>query len=75
MCKLESANETFEKVLGNYMNNNNNNNILALPPPPPPPPFPPPPPPPLPLNTAIKLNPKPMNTVLEEFKSKFKPKD
>jgi hypothetical protein len=83
MCKLESANTTFEKVLGHCMNNNNNNNNgnnngnhFALPPPPPP--FPPPPPPPLPLNTVIKqkiLPPMPMNTVLEEFKSKFKPKD
>ena len=75
MCKLESANTTFEKVLGysNYSNNNNGNNFA-----PPPPPFPPPPPPPLPLNTVIKqkiLPPMPMNTVLEEFKLKFKPKD
>jgi hypothetical protein len=76
MCKLESANTTFEKILINYNgnngNNNGNNNKFAVPPPPP---FPPPPPPPLPLNTATKLLPKPMNTVLEEFKSKFKPKD
>ncbi len=79
MCKLESANTTLEKVLGHYNNNNNcgnsnngNSNKIAVPPPPP---FPPPPPPPLPLNTATKLLPKPMNTVLEEFKSKFKPKD
>ena len=72
MCKLESANTTFEKVLG-YSNNNNGNNFA-----PPPPPFPPPPPPPLPLNTVIKqkiLPPMPMNNVLEEFKLKFKPKD
>ena len=79
MCKLESANATFEKVLINYNGNNgNNHNHFALPAPPPPPPFPPPPPPPLPLNTVIKqkiLPPMPMNTVLEEFKSKFKPKD
>ena len=71
MCKLESANTTFEKVLGHYSNNINGNNFA---PPPPPPPFPPP----LPLNTVIKqkiLPPMPMNTVLEEFKSKFKPKD
>ena len=81
MCKLESANTTLEKVLGHYNNSNNcgnsnngNSNKIALPVPPPPP-FPPPPPPPLPLNTATKLLPKPMNTVLEEFKSKFKPKD
>lgn len=78
MCKLESANATFEKVLINYNGNNgNNHNHFALPAPPPPP-FPPPPPPPLPLNTVIKqkiLPPMPMNTVLEEFKSKFKPKD
>ena len=78
MCKLESANTTFEKVLGysNYSNNNNGNNGNNFAPPPPP--FPPPPPPPLPLNTFIKqkvLPPMPMNTVLEEFKSKFKPKD
>ena len=76
MYKLESANTTFEKILINYNgnngNNNGNNNKFAVPPPPP---FPPPPPPPLPLNTATKLLPKPMNTVLEEFKSKFKPKD
>ena len=79
MCKLESANETFEKILIHYNGNNgNNHNHFALPAPPPPPPFPPPPPPPLPLNTVIKqkiLPPMPMNTVLEEFKSKFKPKD
>jgi hypothetical protein len=79
MCKLESANTTFEKILINYNGNNGNNgNHFALPAPPPPPPFPPPPPPPLPLNTVIKqkiLPPMPMNTVLEEFKSKFKPKD
>ena len=71
MCKLESANTTFEKILIHY-----NGNHFALPPPPPP--FPPPPPPPLPLNTVIKqkiLPLMPMNTVLEEFKSKFKPKD
>ena len=83
MCKLESANTTLEKVLGHYNNSNNggnsnngnnNSNKFAVPVPPPPP-FPPPPPPPLPLNTATKLLPKPMNTVLEEFKSKFKPKD
>jgi len=79
MCKLESANTTFEKILG-YSNfsNGGNGSHFALPPPPPPPPFPPPPPPPLPLNTVIKqkiLPPMPMNTVLEEFKSKFKPKD
>ena len=78
MCKLESANRTFEKVLGysNYSNNNNGNNGNNFAPPPPP--FPPPPPPPLPLNTVIKqkvLPPMPMNTVLEEFKLKFKPKD
>ena len=74
MCKLESANTTFEKVLG-YSNYSNGGNNFA----PPPPPFPPPPPPPLPLNTSAgikqKLPPKPMNTVLEEFKLKFKPKD
>lgn len=81
MCKLETANATFEKILGysNYSNggnavNGNGNNFA-----PPPPPFPPPPPPPLPLNTSAgvkqKLPPKPMNTVLDEFKSKFKPKD
>jgi len=79
MCKLESANTTFEKVLG-YSNYSNGGNNFAPPPPPsfPPPPFPPPPPPPLPLNTSgvkQKFPPKPMNTVLEEFKSKFKPKD
>lgn len=79
VCKLESANTTFEKVLG-YSNNNNSGNIFAPPPPPfPPPPFPPPPPPPLPLNTVVIkqkiLPPVPMNTVLEEFKLKFKPKD
>lgn len=77
MCKIESANTTFEKILGHCNGNNGNNgNNFALPPPPPP--FPPPPPPPLPLNTVIKqkiLPPMPMNTVLEEFKSKFKPKD
>ena len=76
MCKLESANTTFEKVISHYYisNNNGNGNNFA----PPPPPFPPPPPPPLPLNTVIKqkvLPPMPMNTVLEEFKLKFKPKD
>ena len=75
ICKLESANTTFEKVLG-YSNYSNGGNNFA---PPPPPPFPPPPPPPLPLNTSAgikqKLPPKPMNTVLDEFKSKFKPKD
>ena len=79
MCKLETANATFEKILGysNYSNGGNNGgngSHFA----PPPPPFPPPPPPPLPLNTVgikQKLPPKPMNTVLEEFKSKFKPKD
>ena len=73
MCKLESANTTFEKILIHYNGNNNGNHFA-----PPPPPFPPPPPPPLPLNTVIKqkiLPPMPMNTVLEEFKSKFKPKD
>jgi hypothetical protein len=73
MCKLETANETFEKILG-YSNYSNGGNNFA----PPPPPFPPPPPPPLPLNTSgvkQKLPPKPMNTVLEEFKLKFKPKD
>jgi hypothetical protein len=81
VCKLESANTTFEKVLGysNYSNNNNGNNGNNFAPPPlPPPPFPPPPPPPLPLNTVIKqkiLPPMPMNNVLEEFKLKFKPKD
>jgi len=79
MCKLESANTTFEKILIHYNGyNGNNHNHFALPAPPPPPPFPPPPPPPLPLNTVIKqkiLPPMPMNTVLEEFKSKFKPKD
>ena len=78
MCKLESANTTFEKVLG-YSNYSNGRNNFAPPPPPfPLPPFPPPPPPPLPLNTfgvKQKLPPKPMNTVLEEFKLKFKPKD
>ena len=79
MCKLESANTTFEKILihCNGNNGNNGNNHFALPAPPPPP-FPPPPPPPLPLNTVIKqkiLPLMPMNTVLEEFKSKFKPKD
>jgi hypothetical protein len=87
MCKLETANVTFEKILG-YSNNNNGNggnnsgnsgNSNHFAPPPPPPPFPPPPPPPLPLNTIggikQKFPPKPMNTVLEEFKSKFKPKD
>ena len=82
MCKMESANATFEKVLGHssYCNSGNsgnsgNNGHFA---PPPPPPFPPPPPPPLPLNTVVKqkiLPPMPMNTVLEEFKLKFKPKD
>ena len=75
ICKLESANTTFEKVLG-YSNYSNGGNNFA---PPPPPPLPPPPPPPLPLNTSAgikqKLPPKPMNTVLDEFKSKFKPKD
>jgi len=76
MCKLESANTTFEKVLGysNYSNNHGNSFAPPPPPPPPPPPFPPP----LPLNTVVKqkiLPPMPMNTVLEEFKSKFKPKD
>jgi hypothetical protein len=76
MCKMESANATFEKVLGhsNYYNGGNSGHFA----PPPPPPFPPPPPPPLPLNTVVKqkiLPPMPMNTVLEEFKSKFKPKD
>jgi hypothetical protein len=78
MCKLESANTTFEKVLGHYSNNINGNNFAPPPPPPHPPPPPPPFPPPLPLNTVIKqkiLPPMPMNTVLEEFKSKFKPKD
>jgi hypothetical protein len=85
MCKLETANTTFEKILGysNYSNGGNagNGSHFAPPPPPfppppfPPPPFPPPPPPPLPLNTSIKLPPKPMNSVLEEFKLKFKPKD
>ena len=81
MCKIESANATFEKVLG-YSNSGNGGNSgtsgnrehFA----PPPPPFPPPPPPPLPLNTLVKqkiLPPMPMNTVLEEFKLKFKPKD
>ena len=78
MCKMESANATFEKVLG-YSNYSNGRNNFAPPPPPfPLPPFPPPPPPPLPLNTfgvKQKLPPKPMNTVLEEFKLKFKPKD
>jgi len=74
MCKMETANATFEKILG-YSNfsNGGNGSHFALPPPPPPP-FPPP----LPLNTVIKqkiLPPMPMNTVLEEFKSKFKPKD
>ena len=78
MCKLESANTTFEKVLGYSNNNNGNNGNNFAPPPLPPPPFPPPPPPPLPLNTVIKqkiLPPMPMNNVLEEFKLKFKPKD
>jgi len=80
MCKMESANATFEKVLGhsNYYNGGNSVNNGHFAPPPPPPPFPPPPPPPLPLNTVVKqkiLPPMPMNTVLEEFKSKFKPKD
>ena len=83
MCKMESANATFEKVLGhsNYYNSGNSGNGANnghFVPPPPPPPFPPPPPPPLPLNTVVKqkiLPPMPMNTVLEEFKSKFKPKD
>jgi hypothetical protein len=86
MCKMESANATFEKVLGhsNYYNSGNSGNSGNggnnghFVPPPPPPPFPPPPPPPLPLNTVVKqkiLPPMPMNTVLEEFKSKFKPKD
>ena len=79
MCKMESANATFEKVLGhsNYYNSGNSGNRDHFAPPPPPP-FPPPPPPPLPLNTVVKqkiLPPMPMNTVLEEFKSKFKPKD
>ena len=82
MCKMESANATFEKVLGHssYCNSGNGgngaNNGHFAPPPPPPPPFPPPPP--LPLNTVVKqkiLPPMPMNTVLEEFKLKFKPKD
>lgn len=79
MCKLETANTTFEKILSHCMNNNNgnnnNNNFALLPPPPP---FPPPPPPPLPLNTVVKqkiLPSMPMNNVLDEFKSKFKPKD
>lgn len=79
MCKLETANTTFEKILGySYYSNsgnaeNGNGSHFA----PPPPPFPPPPPPPLPLNTVVKqkLPPKPMNNVLDEFKSKFKPKD
>ena len=78
MCKLESANTTFEKILIHYNGNNGNNHTHFALPAPPPPPFPPPPPPPLPLNTVIKqkiLPPMPMNTVLEEFKSKFKPKD
>ena len=83
MCKLESANTTFEKVISHYISNNNvngsnnHNNLSLPPPPPPPPPFPPPPPPPLPLNTISlqQKSGKPMNTVLEEFKSKFKPKD
>uniref|UniRef100_A0A6C0I255 Uncharacterized protein n=1 Tax=viral metagenome TaxID=1070528 RepID=A0A6C0I255_9ZZZZ len=79
MCKLETANETFEKILG-YSNYSKGGNNFAHPPPPPPPPPPPlfPPPPPLPLNTSgvkQKFPPKPMNTVLEEFKLKFKPKD
>ena len=77
MCKMESANATFEKILG-YSNYSNGGNSGHFAPPPPPPPFPPPPPPPLPLNTVLKqkiLPPMPMNTVLEEFKSKFKPKD
>ena len=80
MCKMESANATFEKVLGhsNYYNSGNGANNGHFVPPPPPPPFPPPPPPPLPLNTVVKqkiLPPMPMNTVLEEFKLKFKPRD
>jgi hypothetical protein len=80
MCKLETANTTFEKILGysNFSkggNAGNGSHFEPLPPPFPPPPFPPPPPPPLPLNTSIKLPPKPMNSVLEEFKLKFKPKD
>ena len=73
MCKMETANATFEKILGYSNFSNGGNNFAPLPPP-----FPPPPPPPLPLNTSgvkQKLPPKPMNSVLEEFKLKFKPKD
>ena len=76
MCKLEIANATFEKILGQSNNNNGNSGNNGHFAPPPPPPFPPPPP--LPLNTVVKqkiLPPMPMNTVLEEFKLKFKPKD
>ena len=82
MCKLETANATFEKILG-YSNYSNTNTLLNQNCPPPPPPCPPPPPPPLPLNTisfqkSRKLSSEshvPMNTVLDEFKKKFQPKD
>ena len=73
MCKLETANETFEKILG-YSNYSNINPLLIQNCPPPPP---------LPLNTisfqkSRKLSSEshmPMNTVLDEFKKKFQPKD
>ena len=81
ICKLETANATFEKILcySNYSNNVNPMLIQNCPPPPPPCP----PPPPLPLNTisfqkSRKLSSEsqmPMNTVLDEFKKKFQPKD
>lgn len=79
ICKLEAANVTFEKILGHsnqHINVTNNAASLQLLPPPPPPP----PPPPLLLPIGIKQTlppPKPnsMNNVLEEFKSKFTPKD
>jgi len=82
ICKLEAANATFEKILGhsnpnhvNFTNNTPSPSLQLLPPPPPPPP-----PPPLLLPIGIKQTlppPKPntMNNVLEEFKSKFTPKD
>lgn len=78
ICKLEAANATFEKILGHsnqHVNVTNNAASLQLLPPPPPPP---PPPPLLPIGIKQTLPPpKPnsMNNVLEEFKSKFTPKD
>jgi hypothetical protein len=78
ICKLEAVNATFEKILGHsnqHVNVTNNAASLRLLPPPPPPPPPPPQ-----LTIGIKQTqppPKPnsMNNVLEEFKSKFTPKD